>query len=317
MFPARRWRVFTLHATLCAVVLACLPIGSVISLPSAVQQNGSTDSALVTEVPIVTSTSPAVANVTSSSEEVSMEMSTEIVSTPTTQSYDTVTIKCKSPSEVYSNCSNSCPASCEHTQKEPCRTFCWNGCECAPGYVKNHRWQCIPIDECPKCGTNEHFRNCGANCEPSCDTYENVPVYCSNRASCKRGCFCDYGYVRDLNKNGTCVPIAQCPQKCGANEYWDVNGEPCIRTALNPRPRCLFEAAKAACVCNTGFRRNANTKQCEALSPIGKTHTVETPATVDADSATMHNSERFCGTFASVDKHHRTVFIDSVSFAGN
>lgn len=119
-------------------------------------------------------------------------------------------------------------------------------------------------------------------------------MYCSNRASCKRGCFCDYGYVRDLNKNGTCVPIAQCrkcslsisgplsltnsqlnvhiltAQKCGANEYWDVNGEPCIRTALNPRPRCLFEAAKAACVCNTGFRRNANTKQCEALSPIGK-----------------------------------------------
>ena len=47
----------------------------------------------------------------------------------------------------------------------------------------------------------------------------------------------------------------------------------------------------------------------------GKTHTVDTPATVDSDSATMHNSERFCGTLASVDKHRRTVFIDSVSFA--
>ncbi len=93
MFSISRWKVFTLEATLCAIVLACLPIGSVISLPSAVQQNGSTDSVLVTQVPIATSTSPTtVANVTNSSDEISVEMSTEIVSTPTTQSCNNMSL---------------------------------------------------------------------------------------------------------------------------------------------------------------------------------------------------------------------------------
>ncbi len=58
-------------------------------------------------------------------------------------------------------------------------------------------------------------------------------------------------------------------------------------------------------------------QQQQSNGSTGKTHTVDPPATVDSDSATMHNSKRFCGTFASVDKHRRTVFIDSVSFACN
>ncbi len=59
----------------------------------------------------------------------------------------------------------------------------------------------------------------------------------------------------------------------------------------------------------------ANSLHALTTKHTGKTHTVDTPATVDADSTTVHNSERFCGPFASVDKHRRTVFIDSVSFA--
>ncbi|KAI2797667.1 hypothetical protein BLOT_014201 [Blomia tropicalis] len=180
-----------------------------------------------------------------------------------------MSIRCKAQSEIHSNCSNSCPASCEEPTRKPCRNFCWNGCECAPGYVKNHQWQCIPIEDCPKCGPNEHYRNCGSNCEPSCGTYQNLPVYCNNRASCKRGCFCDYGFVRDMEKNGTCVPIGECPQKCGPNEYWDVNGEPCIRSVQDPRPKCLFEPPEPGCVCNTGFVRNGANKQCEPISTIG------------------------------------------------
>lgn len=60
-----------------------------------------------------------------------------------------MSIRCKAQSEIHSNCSNSCPASCEEPTRKPCRNFCWNGCECAPGYVKNHQWQCIPIEDCP------------------------------------------------------------------------------------------------------------------------------------------------------------------------
>jgi len=59
-------------------------------------------------------------------------------------------------------------------------------------------------------------------------------------------------------------------QKCDENEYWDVNGEPCIRTSENPRPKCLFETPQPGCVCNTGYRRNANTKKCEPISPLSE-----------------------------------------------
>ena len=54
--------------------------------------------------------------------------------------------------------------------------------------------------------------------------------------------------------------------KCGANEYWDVNGEPCIRTRKNPRPKCLFEKRIPSCVCNTGFKRDPNTKECRPIA---------------------------------------------------
>ena len=58
-------------------------------------------------------------------------------------------------------------------------------------------------------------------------------------------------------------------QKCGPNEYWDVNGEPCIRSVQDPRPKCLFEPPEPGCVCNTGFVRNGANKQCEPISTIG------------------------------------------------
>ena len=57
-------------------------------------------------------------------------------------------------------------------------------------------------------------------------------------------------------------------QKCPDNEYWEPNGEPCLRTSENPRPDCLFQSPKPGCVCNTGFRRNSKTSQCEPVSKL-------------------------------------------------
>lgn len=57
--------------------------------------------------------------------------------------------RCNNLTEVYTNCSNSCPASCEEPNRKPCRSYCWNGCECAPGFVKDYRWRCIPVADCP------------------------------------------------------------------------------------------------------------------------------------------------------------------------
>ncbi|XP_054161599.1 zonadhesin-like [Oppia nitens] len=178
-------------------------------------------------------------------------------------------LNCNTFTEIEHNCSNTCPASCEEPDRLPCRDhhYCYRGCECRPGYVKEHqKWSCIPKDKCPKCASNEHFRDCGTNCEPTCSNYRNTPPHCNNNYHCKRGCFCNYGFVRDMSLNGTCVPIDKCPQKCGSNEYWDEQGAPCVRSATNPRPKCLDEPAVPACVCNTGFTRNPSTGQCEKFA---------------------------------------------------
>lgn len=45
-----------------------------------------------------------------------------------------------------------------------------------------------------------------------------------------------------------------------------MNGEPCIRTTEDPRPKCLFEKPVSGCICNTGFVRDLNTKQCQPIT---------------------------------------------------
>ncbi|OTF77561.1 cysteine rich trypsin inhibitor-like protein, partial [Euroglyphus maynei] len=104
--------------------------------------------------------------------------------------------KCDPKTEVLSNCSNSCPATCEDLNRKPCKNFCWKSCDCATGFVRNYQWKCIAREQCPKC-------------EPTCETYQNPPAYC-NQGFCKRGCFCNYGYVRDMLQNGSCISINEC-----------------------------------------------------------------------------------------------------------
>jgi len=212
----------------------------------------------------------SVQNINNTSLNNSVETTTPIVleSKPIVSNYYERDLNCNNISEIESNCTNSCPASCEDPDKPACRdNYCWRGCECKPGYVKEHQnWTCIPVELCPKCGPNEHFQDCGTSCEPTCSNYQNTPPYCHSHYYCRRGCFCDYGYVRDMAQHGKCVPIDKCPQKCGPNEYYDESGPPCVRTSENPRPKCLDATPEPSCVCNTGFVRNKVTRRCEPLS---------------------------------------------------
>lgn len=56
---------------------------------------------------------------------------------------------------------------------------------------------------------------------------------------------------------------------CGKNEYWEVLGEPCVRSPEDPRPKCLFNESKPACVCDTGFKRHPKTNECVPISKTG------------------------------------------------
>lgn len=220
----------------------------------------------------VSTTSVPDINGTNGTTTVGTELKPVIEILQTVTPYSERDLNCNNITEIEHNCTNACPASCEDPDKKACRkNYCWRGCECKPGYVKEHQnWTCIPVELCPKCGENEHFRDCGASCQPTCANYQNTPSHCNGRYQCQRGCFCNYGYVRDMSSNGTCVPISECPQKCGANEYYEESGPPCIRTAENPRPKCIDQKPEPSCVCNTGFVRNKVTGLCEQLSILAE-----------------------------------------------
>ncbi|CAH1367223.1 unnamed protein product [Tenebrio molitor] len=55
-----------------------------------------------------------------------------------------------------------------------------------------------------KCGQNEHFVQCGSHCPPTCEN--KVPEACI--FSCKAGCFCNPGHLK--NAQGECVPENKC-----------------------------------------------------------------------------------------------------------
>lgn len=59
------------------------------------------------------------------------------------------------------------------------------------------------VEECS--GNNEVYRACGSNCPPTCQ--KRGPRVCID--SCKPGCFCADGYLRD-EKSGSCVDASSC-----------------------------------------------------------------------------------------------------------
>lgn len=58
---------------------------------------------------------------------------------------------------------------------------------------------------CRKCNTNEVYKSCGTQCEPTCPN----PTNNSCSQACVEGCFCVQGYVR-MTPKGSCVPIKSC-----------------------------------------------------------------------------------------------------------
>ncbi|XP_075156471.1 venom metalloprotease inhibitor [Haematobia irritans] len=59
-----------------------------------------------------------------------------------------------------------------------------------------------------RCPANEFYTDCGDSCQTECATL-NQPCLIRH-IRCPDGCYCNEGYARDAN--GTCIPIAKCPQ---------------------------------------------------------------------------------------------------------
>ncbi|CAH0627257.1 unnamed protein product [Chrysodeixis includens] len=187
--------------------------------------------------------------------------------------------RCRRPNEVYDFCPAPCPPRecgvnialilCAPAPKygDP---ECKPGCRCADGYLRNKTGICIPEAQCPpECPENEVYDICPALCPPlRCPTNYRALYRCPappkpGDPRCKPQCRCADGFLR--NKDGKCIPKAQCPRKCPKNEIFDVCPATCpplecgvnkalIRCAapLKPGdPKC-----KPSCRCADGYLRN-------------------------------------------------------------
>lgn len=148
--------------------------------------------------------------------------------------------------ERFTECGTFCPLHCpvrnvrtgelEDGSKQACIMMCKQGCECAPGFVRDlkragacvEKFSCTPADE-PKVNvepviseetkctrSNEVFLTCGTACPETCPFRDAKTGLLNDGKSqicnrmCKIGCACAHGFVRDLKRDGACVERALC-----------------------------------------------------------------------------------------------------------
>nr|WIM01442.1 zonadhesin-like protein 16 [Limnephilus flavicornis] len=118
------------------------------------------------------------------------------------------------PNEVYRDCKNPCPQTCDMVISNAPQPLCLpkypcpGGCNCLAGYVKNKFGACVNPAECPCPDPNAEVVECPNPCPRTCD---NLTTY--NKTPCLKmcllmGCACKKGFV--LNKQHKCIK----PNKC-------------------------------------------------------------------------------------------------------
>ncbi|KAI1711470.1 trypsin inhibitor like cysteine rich domain-containing protein [Ditylenchus destructor] len=130
--------------------------------------------------------------------------------TTSSQPSSTTTPQCDT-NEQFRECGSSCEPTCENPNPQFCTADCiLNVCQCAPGFVRNDDDECVTLSQCNNstnttCGLNERFYNC-STCDRTC---ENPNPICTRECRPPR-CQCAPGFVE--NRQGRCIPQAQCPR---------------------------------------------------------------------------------------------------------
>ncbi|GBM17502.1 Papilin [Araneus ventricosus] len=184
--------------------------------------------------------------------------------------------------EVYIECAELCPLTCDNYDNPPkeCDVLCTFGCECAEGYVKNADGKCIKPDECPPKKT----KFCHEKPDPGyCRGYYPSWYYDGESKECKEfiygGCL---GNGNRFQSKAECLEnctgrsimkflvilalvagaLASDGEVCGENERYNGCGTACPLTCENydNPPKICPAMCKIGCECVKGFVRRADGK---------------------------------------------------------
>ncbi|XP_077288741.1 zonadhesin-like [Arctopsyche grandis] len=176
---------------------------------------------------------------------------------------------CMKENEIFDVCGPSCVNTCEEPNliaRLSCLAGCFPGCFCKPNFLRDKNGNCVPQSKCYKCKANEVFKDCGRfQCENTC-TNTNAQQRC-NLTPCEPGCYCNQGYLRDVD--GQCVLREDCQyRKCkGKNEEYSLCIAPCGERCSNLGQDlvCNYNACKIGCDCKPGYLRNSK-NECVLIS---------------------------------------------------
>ncbi|XP_065159930.1 platelet endothelial aggregation receptor 1-like isoform X1 [Atheta coriaria] len=188
------------------------------------------------------------------------------------------------------------------TQTASCPLINEARCYCNSGYVRNTTNACILPAYCSAestagCYANSTLSSMSSNCF-TCDNYRTA----SCPLSTSRRCYCNDGYVSDID-NQRCVYPVDCPVyaagQCRANQTFSDRGYDCDTCANYQTNRECFVSYQARCYCNVGFVREVRTQRCirqqDCPSDINEDCSVnQTLANYGYDCATCANPAASC-----------------------
>merc|ERR1719284_1032024 len=162
----------------------------------------------------------------------------------------------------WDECGSPCEDTCENPagSTDVCPEICESKCVCNKGLVRDTDGSCKPLKTCKikECPANEHFDQCGSDCEETCDPNENQ--ICN--MACVARCMCNKGFVR--GEKGDCIPKDTCPiPTCPNNQIWtdckdcwsDCDGTICAD--LMPGQKC-----PGGCTCPEGLVLDKKSETC-------------------------------------------------------
>jgi len=217
--------------------------------------------------------------------------------------------------EVFRQCANPCPQSCQDRNPSCIFQRCRSGCECDRGMIRDTvSGRCVLPEECPikqtQCGENEVFSSCPTPCAPSCNEPNRICPPSAPCASNSGACECKPGFVR-REQGGPCVRPEQCASNtCGPNQILKKCPNICPATCefVNPPecpyPECekrfgcecapgyILSAIDGACVKNDtcDFKCGANEAVYDCMDPCPRTCAEPAPAVCSVERCT-----RGCG----------------------